>query len=822
MAVILIVEDRAVDRKLLSAVLRSAGHEVLAASDGGDALRLLEDSRPDLVVSDILMPTIDGYELVRRMRERPGLASIPVVFYTATYHEREAQALARQCGVSSILTKPSTPQAILDAVSGALAGAVVPLVADREAFDRRHLEVVAEALVDKSGALEAGEQRLAAMVDIARELTAERDPTELLRKVCAAARDVTLARTGAITMLDEAAESPRRLVTSGIDEAVARRMEVSPIESPVIEPVVRERRTVRVTNPGGRPEALGLPPSQGLVFSALVAPVASPTRVYGWLGLRNKLGAEGFSDRDEEIARALAIHAAIAYENARLLEDARRTHERTEFAMRSAGVGIWELDLESGRLTWSDSLAPIFGLTPDRAPRSREAFLALVHPADRDGAERGLQKAVADRTGYDIEFRILWPDGSVHWLGTRARIVFDGDRPLRVLGVAIDIDRQKSLEAQFRQAQKMEAVGQLAGGVAHDFNNMLTAILGNANLLDESLDPDSPLRREVEEVVKAGERAAALTRQLLAFSRKQVLMPVNVDINALVADMTAMLRRVIGEQIDLETRLDADLPLVRADAGQLEQVLLNLVVNARDAMPIGGSIVVETAAVDLDGAYAAEHLSASPGRYVLLRVTDAGVGMDAETQRRIFEPFFTTKERGKGTGLGLATVYGIVKQSGGYIWVYSEVGQGTTFKVYLPVAAGGAAEHPAASMARGQRGSETILLVEDEALVRRLATIILEKAGYRVLTAANAEEAEEAFARRDAHVDLLVTDVVMPGASGPALLQHLRAQRPGLRVLFMSGYTEGAAPAAVRGAAFLEKPFTSERLVRSVREALDR
>jgi signal transduction histidine kinase len=382
------------------------------------------------------------------------------------------------------------------------------------------------------------------------------------------------------------------------------------------------------------------------------------------------------------------------------------------------------------------------------------------------------------------------------------------------------------LEEKLRQSQKLEAVGQLAGGVAHDFNNLITAIVGFSNLVIETLEDQDPRRADLAEVVQAGQRAAALTRQLLAFSRKQVLKPVTVNINTLVTGMHQMLCRLIGEHIDLVTELAPDLHAVLADPGQVEQVLMNLLVNARDAMPSGGRVAIETANVELDESFAMQHTPVHPGSFVMIAVSDRGVGMSKETQRHLFEPFFTTKDSGKGTGLGLATVHGIVQQSNGHIWVYSELGSGTTFKVYLPrshsVEEATKRVEDDAVMAIG---TETVLVVEDEAAVRFLTRLILEKAGYRVFDAPDPQQAEALFEQNVNLFDLVVSDVVMPGLSGPELFERFARQRPDLKVLFMSGYTDAAIGShglMGPGIEYLQKPFTAGALQRRVRDVLDR
>jgi len=388
-----------------------------------------------------------------------------------------------------------------------------------------------------------------------------------------------------------------------------------------------------------------------------------------------------------------------------------------------------------------------------------------------------------------------------------------------------DVTEQRRLQRELVQAQKMEAVGRLAGGIAHDFNNLLTAILGSAELALETLPAGAPEREEVDEVRKAALRAADLTRQLLAFSRQQVIVPKVLNPNDVVGGMDKMLRRLLGEDVELRAALASDLGVVKVDPSQLEQVVLNLAVNARDAMPDGGTLTIETQNIELDQQYVQGHLSAQPGPYVMLAVSDTGVGMDAGTQARIFEPFFTTKEKGRGTGLGLATVYGIVKQSGGWIWVYSEPGHGTAFKVYFPrVAAVAAPATASVAPPTSVRGSETILVVEDDETIRNLVLKVLKGNGYTVLAAANGDEAERVAGQHRGRIHLLITDVVLPGLSGPEVARRLVTTRTDTRVLYLSGYTNDAVlrrGVLEAGVAFLQKPFTPGVLGRKIREVLD-
>jgi len=380
-------------------------------------------------------------------------------------------------------------------------------------------------------------------------------------------------------------------------------------------------------------------------------------------------------------------------------------------------------------------------------------------------------------------------------------------------------------EEQLRQWQRVEAIGRLAGGVAHDFNNLLMTIKGCSELLLNAFDRRDPRREEVEEILKAGERATSLTRQLLAFGRRQVLQPQVLDLNSLVINMDKMLRRLIGEDIQLVTVLDQELWSVKVDPGMVEQVIMNLAVNSRDAMPNGGKLTIETANIIHDENYASRHISMKPGYYVMVAVSDNGCGMDKETQSHLFEPFFTTKEKGKGTGLGLSTVYGIIKQSGGNIWVYSEPSQGTTFKIYLPrVEKTATVYKPKASSPPAPGGTETILLVEDEEAVRTMVSKILRNKGYTVLEAAHSEEAFEISERHEGPIHLMVTDVIMPQMSGPELAERLAPRLPEMKVLYMSGYPDNTIVqhgVLEPGTAFLQKPFTLNALESKVREVLD-
>jgi PAS domain S-box-containing protein len=480
----------------------------------------------------------------------------------------------------------------------------------------------------------------------------------------------------------------------------------------------------------------------------------------------------------------------------------------------------------------SEYVKTMLGYSVEEWVSTPNFWLSIVHPDDKEMAAQVTAADFAEgRSQSTLEFRWLTKSGNVIWAQSNYAVILDDDgTPLGMRGVTIDITKRKRAEEalrvseeQLRQSQKLEAVGQLAGGIAHDFNNLLTVISGYCDLTLMKMRPEEPTRANIQEVKKAGERAAGLTRQLLAFSRRQVLQPKVLDLNAIVTDVNKMLRRLIGEDVDLTTVLDPSLGQINADPGQIEQVIINLAVNARDAMPQGGKLIFETANVYLDNEYLRNHTSVRPGNYVMFALSDTGTGMDADTKARIFEPFFTTKGPGKGTGLGLSTVYGIVKQSDGYIWVYSELGQGTTFKVYLPRVDGPRVDTVLEPLADLPRGRETVLVTEDEDPVRRLIKTILESNGYEVLEASCGEDALALYKEHTGPVDLIVTDVVMPKMSGRELAENLKTLSPAIKVLYLSGYTDDAI---VRHGlldqrmSFLQKPFTPDALLHKVREVL--
>ena len=502
------------------------------------------------------------------------------------------------------------------------------------------------------------------------------------------------------------------------------------------------------------------------------------------------------------------------------------TRERMRFALDAAGVGTWEWDIATGRVLWSDVLERLHGLPPGTFGATYDAFLALIHPEDQARVRAAREPFLEASAGFRIEYRVVWPDGSSHWIASTGRAFFDAaGRPVRAAGIGSDITTEKELQQRLIQAQKMESIGNLAGGIAHDFNNLLTAVAGYCHLLEErpSLDPEA--RRDLGEIRRAVDRAAALTGQLLAFSRRQLLAPRIVSLNDVISELRPMLQRLIEESVQLEFQLDPDLAPVSVDLGQMDQVLINLAVNARDAMPEGGKLAFRTQNVTFESEYTESQARIPPGRHVMLTVSDTGEGMSPDVQRRVFEPFFTTKSKGRGTGLGLATVYGIVKQSGGFIFVSSRPGRGTTFTLYFPATLG----KPQADTAKPKtvpsdlHGQETILLVEDDARLRTLDERILAQYGYHVLVAPAAADAIRICSDYGGPIHVVLTDVVMPGGSGRTIGDWIAENRPETKLVYMSGYTDSAIArhgVLEPGIRFLQKPFSPEELVRKVREAL--
>jgi two-component system cell cycle sensor histidine kinase/response regulator CckA len=542
----------------------------------------------------------------------------------------------------------------------------------------------------------------------------------------------------------------------------------------------------------------------GRLFERYVAPCRVGSRTVGRFASFREVGSSVYT------AEALEVHRTFL-----------------EQAQEVAHIGSWVVELDgSDRLGWSAEAHRIFGVPLGRFEGTAEAFYASVHPDDREAVKAATRAARADGVPYDIEHRIVRPDGTVRWVHEQANILRDPqNRPRRLIGTVQDVTDRRQLEDQLRQSQKMDAIGRLAGGIAHDLNNALTAIAGYAELALGEVEAGHPARADVEEIRRAAERAGSVTRQLLAFSRKQLLEPRIFDLNNTVTGIARLLSRLLGTGLHVQTRLSDTALSVLGDPGQVEQAVINLAVNARDAMPGGGQLLLTTGMEIVDDQFARTHVPMPAGSYVVLSVTDTGHGMSREIQARIFEPFFTTKDVGKGTGLGLSMVYGTLKQIGGFIFVDSEIDRGTTFRLYFPPAA---SKPAAAALLSGRderpRGNETVLIAEDEPAVRNLVASALRRDGYRLLVASSAEEALGLADAHDGRIDLLLTDAIMPGRSGLELANLMVARRPGLPVIVMSGYTEEnlAISGLSEPVSLLQKPFTPGDLRRRIREVLDR
>ncbi len=556
----------------------------------------------------------------------------------------------------------------------------------------------------------------------------------------------------------------------------------------------------------------------------LGVPLKSGDKTFGVLVVQSYSEKSRFGQKEADILNFVSQQLASTIQQRRSQEALQRSEERYRSQVQSAVYGLYRSSVDGKFLDVNPALVQMLGY------ESAEELYALdmardlyVNPDER---KKFIEQFSDTQRIEGVETRWRRKDGKpiTVRLSGRSGLRYPGEPPSFEM-ICEDVTERRMLEEQLLHSQKMEAVGRLAGGVAHDFNNLLTVIKGYSELMLNELKDKDPMRGEMEEVIRAAERAASLTRQLLAFSRRQVLDPKVLDLNSVIRNMEKLLLRLLGEDVELQVRLDDRLGTVKADPGQIEQVIMNLAVNARDAMPRGGKLTIETSNHIIDETYAREHAVVHAGEYAMMAVTDTGTGMDPETASHIFEPFFTTKETGKGTGLGLSTVYGIVKQSGGYIWVYSEPGRGTSFKVYLPTvrsAADEAVGRPV--LTASYRGTETILLVEDEDGVRALIREVLQRHGYRVIDTRNGAEATQACERHEGEIHMLLTDVVLAQVTGTELARHLMTLRPKMKVLFISGYTEEAIihqGVLEAGTAFLQKPFTPNVLARKVREVMD-
>ena len=949
---ILAVDDDKIQLELTKLHLERQGYVVDTAPDGAAALETARRSPPDAILSDVLMPRLDGFKLCQAIRSDPALRHLPIVLQSNYYAEASDQELARQLGASAYVARTPSMQAAASALQTALSGSAPPAVdlgsgPDLSTYQDRVVRLLERQAAQNAELLQRSTVQAAALAVLGStaDALAHREPaSDVLQETLYRCIDAAGVSVGAFyernpaggflvravagygsqpggalqtcfghpDLIEAALASgtPLALPSTDARDAAGRDfLELIGLRACLLVPVSHRAEPMGVLLLASNAAQLATPEGVGfaqamagqigqalalqrtfeelrasrlmlktIVDSALDAVITMDDRglITGWNAQAEVMfhwtAAEAIGRKLADTVIPLAQRAAherglvrfLATGQGRILNRrievtaARRDgfefpveltvvpsrqgdgwmfaasvrditeRRRAEEALRESeqrhrALVDYTFDgfviTEGGVVRDANrGFAQMFGYTVDQViGKSASDFVA---PESRDAVIRRIQ--AGDEGAFNVVG--ICADGRRIQVETVAKMYTHGDKPLRLTALR-DVTDRRQLEDQFRQSQKMEAVGRLAGGVAHDFNNLLTVITSYSQLMLDDLGAADPRRTDLEEIRKAAAGAATLTRQLLAFSRQQVLEPKVLDLNAVVAGAGKMLKRLIGEDVELATDLAADLGTVKADPGQLEQVIMNLAVNARDAMPMGGKLTIATRNTEV-----AErerlHGLVPAGRYALLAVSDSGMGMDEQTQARIFEPFFTTKEQGKGTGLGLATVYGIVKQSEGFIEVESEIGRGTTFTTYLPrVDLRADTEAGSTSPPASLRGTETVLVAEDAGGVRTVARQVLKRHGYVVLTAADGQSALELAAEQEGPIHLLVTDVIMPEMSGRQLADRLRELRPSLKVLFVSGYTDDAV---VRhgilepGIAFLQKPFTPESLARRVREVLDK
>jgi PAS domain S-box-containing protein len=761
------------------------------------ALDALHRARFDAVLLDLGLPDSEGLATLDAVAR--AVPALPIVVLTARSDQQLSRAALRQ-GAQDYVVKGET--------------------------EPNHLARSLRYAIDRTRAITAVERRLRLLND-ASDLLEERDYDTMLARVArlvvsSFAEICVMFRLNPGGSVEEMhlahVRGDREPDLQALEDAL--RDVATPIPSDYL-PTILEGRSLVLDGGNDLVARQVLHSDAALaayrrlgVGSIMLVPIATGAALSGLMILASSRSAPPFDATDVAMAEDLARRAALAIENGRLVREARELFDADLTGNFVAGV--------DGTLTdCNPAFARMLGY--DSVPEAVHGGALAIFGGDV-GWRGFVGNVVRDRRVRQHEIALRSREGSaVHVLVSATGIFSERGQLATIRGQLYDLTAHKQLEEQLSQSQKMEAVGRLAGGIAHDFNNLLMVIGGQTGRLLEQLPEAHALRRNAEAIAAAADRAAGLTQQLLAFSRRQVLSPQVLSLNTVVRSIYGMLERVIGEDITCVLSLSEGIESVKADPGRIEQALLNLAVNARDAMPDGGTLAISTSVVELDEVYSRQHIGSRPGRYVMLAVSDTGCGMDPETRTRVFEPFFTTKEVGKGTGLGLSMVYGIVKQSGGYIWVYSELGLGTTFKIYLP-----ATEAPPETLQPRPApsvptGTETILLVEDEDGVRELLEEILSAQGYRVLAASRGVEALQISELLDEEIQVLVTDVVMPHMSGHELAMRLRARRPALRVLYLSGYTDDAI--AHHGivevdASFLQKPFTRAALATKVREVL--
>jgi PAS domain S-box-containing protein len=813
---VLLVDDKPDNLAYLGGLLQSNGFDVELTHHGADALARAHEHPPDVVISDLLMPVMDGYTLLGHWKADAVLKHIPFIVYTATYTAPEDQQLAVQLGADAFILKPGESEALVNRVREVLGHPIAAPRADAlaaHAEDTVLLRQYNEALIRKL------EEKTVQLEESNRELL-----REIFERGEIAQTQIAIlnALPAHIALVD--AEG----VIVAVNEAWRRYASQNVLSSPEYGIGQNYLRICDAATGTQYEEAAGVADGIRRVLKgesaayAIEYPCHSPTEQRWFRMMVTPL-------HSYRTTGAVVMHVDVS-DRKGAEHRLRESQEQYLLLLNSTAEGIYGMDFDGFCTFCNPAAARFLGFEdPDEIVgqqvhdqhhyRRPAGGIVTAGECRVHGAFRG-----GDATHGDDEI-FYRKDGSHFPVEYWSHPIRRGGEVIGAVVAFLDISERRSLEAQFLQSQKMEAIGRLAGGVAHDFNNALQVVLTCSELLEELLVGRPTERGYVREIRAAGERGASLTRHLLAFSRKQFVRPVLLDLNAVVGDIQAMLRRMIGEDVRLITTLDPSLCAIEADAGQIEQVLMNLAVNARDAMPRGGELIITTSVTELKEEAGRRYPPPHAGRYALLCVRDTGCGMDADTLSRIFELFFTTKEAGKGTGLGLSTVYGIVKQSGGFIEVDSEPDHGTTFWIYLPAAVGVAAQPTSPPTPERRRGgTESILLVEDERSLLTLVSMTLRAHGYTVLEAGDGLTGIAMAGRPGVRIDLLVTDVILPDLSGPQVVEQLLISRPELKVLYISGYTDDyiSHPGVLDGETLLlEKPFSIGSLLAKIREALD-
>ncbi|HEU4747944.1 MAG TPA: response regulator [Gemmatimonadaceae bacterium] len=819
---ILVVEDSATQGEALRDALDTKGFDVELVTSGEVALKALESAGSpgfDMVVSDVVMPGIDGYELCRRIKTG-NYGDMPVVLLTSL---TDPMAIVRglECGADNYVTKPYALPHLLARI--------------RHALDKHTLRTGSKSsmginvrFLDTNFTITSGKEQILdlfissiedvvrmndALLSSQRELAETQKQLEEFAARMARQAQVTAERYSAL--MHSANDAIFVLERDGrIADANERAAELLGEKRPLLG-----RKLLDFGTPESRQQLRDLLESlkeTGRVSRSNISFARSNDRV-----LYCDVSVSKSGDKNEALSLVILHDVTERRINE---EGLRRSREQLAEAQHVAALGSFEWVIASDTVVWSDETFRLFGVLPGSFVPSYSTFMSYVHPEDRHLLEDALQSAMSEGQAFAVEYRAVRSDKSVRHFHTRGQIRRDPTgAPVSIVGSSQDITERKNLEQQLRQSQKMDAIGQLAGGIAHDFNNLLTVIHGNSDLALDSLDSSSSVHGDISEIKRAATSAAALTQQLLAFSRRQILQPRPIQLRAIAMGVERMLGRLLGENIELVLELDEDAGFILADSGQIEQVLINLTVNARDAMPDGGRITISSCSTRINGSKGSE-ICLPPGDYEVLTVTDTGTGMDQATRERIFEPFFTTKPAGRGTGLGLSTVHGIVKQSGGELQVATTVGKGSSFTIYFPRVSTTVVADATRIRNDASGGSETILLVEDEAALRNLARRVLTKKGYSVFEAGNAEEAIRIHETSGQNFDLIVTDVVMPGLDSRTMVERIAKMKPGIKVLFMSGYHDDhVMMQSLAGAKieFLHKPFSPQDLADKVRAVLD-